>query len=225
LAEGDDTLTTGGGYISHISTWDGDDTVNMGLGGAATIRLGRGDDLIKLNDLTNAGGTVVWGGDGVDTADFSVPGVAVTISLNLNGAWQNAPGGIVDLSFFENLIGSALNDQLEGDLAGNSLTGGLGNDSLAGLGGADLLIGGRGNDSLTGGSDADTFQFNAGGGRDRIADFVAGLDLIEFTRATSMASITFAKLGTGVLLTVGMTEVVVENTTVAVMNDAANFLF
>ena len=40
-----------------------------------------------------------------------------------------------------------------------------------------------------------------------------------------MANISFTKFGTGVLVKVGTVEVVVENTTVAVMNDADNFLF
>ena len=105
------------------------------------------------------------------------------------------------------------------------IKGGLGNDTLLGLAGADILIGGRGNDSLTGGADADTFEFSAGGGRDRIDGFQAGLDVIDFTNAASMADITFARFGTGVLLTVGTAEVVVEITTVAVMNDVANFMF
>lgn len=226
LAEGNDILTTGGGYIAHISTWDGNDTVNMGLGGAATIRLGRGDDLIRMNDVSNAGGIVVWGGDGVDTADFSQLTLGVDLSLSAAmGAFQTVQGGVLALDFFENLTGTALADRLVGSVDANTLTGALGNDTLSGLGGSDRLIGGRGNDSLTGGADVDTFQFSPGGGRDRIADFVAGVDLIEFTAATSLASITFAKFGAGVLLTVGTAEVVVENTTVAVMNDAANFMF
>ncbi|MBC7736685.1 MAG: hypothetical protein H7245_05545, partial [Candidatus Saccharibacteria bacterium] len=113
------------------------------------------------------------------------------------------------------------NDQLEGSDVANTLSGGLGNDSLFAFGGTDLLIGGRGNDNLAGGAGVDTVQFSSGGGRDRIADFVAGQDLIELTSATSLANITCAKLGTAVQLTVGTAEVVDENTTVAVMTTRA----
>ena len=98
---------------------------------------------------------------------------------------------------------------LTGNSVANMVTGANGNDTLSGLAGADLLIGGRGNDSLTGGAGADTFEFSANGGRDRVADFAAGVDLIHFTNAASLASISFVKFGTGVLLTVGTAEVVV----------------
>ena len=142
------------------------------------------------------------------------------------GALQNVAGlATIGLSELENQTGTALADMLTGSDVGNVIRGGLGADRFVGLAGADLLIGGAGNVSLAGGADADTFQFSPGGGRDRIADFVAGVDVIEFTAAISMANISITKFGTGVLLKVGTVEVVVENTTVAVMNDADNFLF
>ena len=50
-------------------------------------------------------------------------------------------------------------------------------------------------------------------------------DKIQFTNAASLASIAFAQSGAHVLLTVGTTEVLVLNATVAEMNNAANFLF
>jgi Ca2+-binding RTX toxin-like protein len=46
----------------------------------------------------------------------------------------------------ENLIGSAFNDTLEGDIANNSLASGAGNDTIFGSGGNDAIDGGSGTD-------------------------------------------------------------------------------
>ena len=43
-----------------------------------------------------------------------------------------------------------------------------------------MLRGGLGNDVLTGGTGADKFQFEAGGGNDRITDFESGIDKLDF---------------------------------------------
>lgn len=235
LGEGNDRVTTGNGYVQLINAGDGNNIITLGTGGAGFIRTGDGDDLFRLNTLNPVYGVVLQGGggSGTNTADFSQIGVAITVSFNrydyqsigdLTGA-DDPSIGYFSFVQFQNMLGTGLGDRLEGNESGNRLSGGLGNDTLSGLAGSDVMIGGRGNDSLTGGADADTFEFSAGGGRDRVSGFVAGVDAIDFTNAVSMASITFASFGTGVLLTVGTTEVVVENTTVAVMNDAGNFIF
>jgi Ca2+-binding RTX toxin-like protein len=75
---------------------------------------------------------------------------------------------------FENLIGSAHNDDLTGNSAANWLFGGAGNDTLRGGGGADTLIGGDGND---------VFVFARGFGRDVITDFDQGSDLIRLSES------------------------------------------
>ena len=82
---------------------------------------------------------------------------------------------------------------ITGDDSSNSLVGGKGKDSLNGGAGADSLWGGKGNDTLLGGDGDDTFIFNAGGGKDIIADYTTG-DMIKildkkggdgsFTKAT-----------------------------------------
>ena len=50
------------------------------------------------------------------------------------------------ISAFENLIGSAFNDNLTGTGSANSIAGGAGNDNLDGGAGADTLLGGLGDD-------------------------------------------------------------------------------
>lgn len=80
----------------------------------------------------------------------------------------------------DRMLGGAGADRLAGQTGDDVLSGGVGNDVLLGGGGADHLVGGAGNDRLLGGAGADTFQFDAGDGRDVIADFQAGTDTIEF---------------------------------------------
>ncbi|TMH33423.1 MAG: type I secretion C-terminal target domain-containing protein [Betaproteobacteria bacterium] len=62
------------------------------------------------------------------------------------------------------LIGSAGNDNLNGDANANTITGNGGNDLLHGLGGNDTITSGSGTDALYGGAGNDTLS--AGGGND-----------------------------------------------------------
>ena len=236
LGDGDDIVTTGSGYVQLINAGDGNNIITLGASttnGTGFVRTGNGDDLVRLNVMNPNYGVVLQGGGGINTADFSQFGVSITVSLNrfdyqsigdLTGA--DIPAiGYFSFVQFQNLSGSAQADTLEGGTGNNTLKGALGNDLLSGLDGDDLLIGGRGNDRLTGGLGIDTFEFSPGGGRDRVTDFAPGADLIHFTNSLTIADITFARQGTGVLLTVGTAQVLVDNVTVAQMNDPANFLF
>jgi Ca2+-binding RTX toxin-like protein len=69
-----------------------------------------------------------------------------------------------------NLTGNTLANTLTGNSAVNTLSGGAGND---------ILRGGGGNDVLTGGTGSDKFVFEAGGGNDKVTDFVSGTDKID----------------------------------------------
>lgn len=108
----------------------------------------------------------------------------------------------------ENVMGSRYNDAINGDDGNNKLDGGDGNDVISGRLGDDLLIGGQGNDRLNGGSGQDILEGGAGqdvfefldhrhdisaiamaGGlkgllaaADRVRDFTAGEDLLQFSR-------------------------------------------
>jgi Ca2+-binding RTX toxin-like protein len=106
---------------------------------------------------------------------------------------------IVGVTAADQMFGGTGNDLLFGGGASSGfdlLDGGAGNDLLVGgaqvdqlVGGADsdVLIGGAGADQLTGGTGADSFVFvsnadsTAGLGRDTIADFTRGSDLIDLS--------------------------------------------
>lgn len=69
---------------------------------------------------------------------------------------------------------AVVDPRILGDAANNALMGTGGDDTILGRGGADTLSGGAGDDVLRGGADPDRFAFEAGSGRDRIADFGPG---------------------------------------------------
>ncbi|PBB85183.1 Ig-like domain-containing protein, partial [Mesorhizobium sp. WSM3876] len=88
-----------------------------------------------------------------------------------------------------NIIGSAFNDTITGDVSANvlyggagadtingnggndTLVGGAGNDIMNGGAGNDLLVGGAGQDTLTGGTGADTFKLDHLDIKDLISDY------------------------------------------------------
>ena len=224
---GNDHITTGdNSWTVQISTWDGDDTITMGANAHLEFaRMGVGNDTLMLNTPFAGTSIVANGGDGTDLIDFTQMTAGVTISMNLNGAYQALGAGKVSITEFENLTGTSLNDNLEGNDAANILMGLGGNDHLSSLAGADTLWGGKGNDVLTGGADADVFEFVAAGGRDHVTDFTLHEDHLQFAGTHKLADITFAAQAGGVLLTVGTTSVVMDGMTLAQMHDAANFLF
>ncbi len=111
----------------------------------------------------------LWGGSGIDTADYSAMFAGIFVDLR-------APAGHVDfgagwklndlMNSVENAIGGSGNDILVGtDADGNTLWGGGGMDLLFGFGGDDVLSGGAGGtgsyNQLWGdtGSDTATYQF------------------------------------------------------------------
>ena len=77
-------------------------------------------------------------------------------------------------------VGSAGRDTFTSYKRADTLHGEAGGDTLNGGKGNDTIYGDEGNDKLTGGVGADTFVFEAGDGKDRIADFKAA-DKIDFS--------------------------------------------
>jgi Ca2+-binding RTX toxin-like protein len=75
---------------------------------------------------------------------------------------------------------------LSGGETRDRLTGGSGNDNLSGNGGADVLDGGAGADTLTGGAGKDRFVAGeapaTADGTDKVLDYTAGEDSIDFDR-------------------------------------------
>ncbi|OYW21778.1 MAG: hypothetical protein B7Z52_00410, partial [Burkholderiales bacterium 12-64-5] len=93
-----------------------------------------------------AGGDVLVGSEGIDTASYASSDAAVTVDL---GAGL-ASGGHAEgdsLGTIENVLGSAHDDSLTGDINANLLMGAAGNDTLVGFAGADTLDGGEGYDT------------------------------------------------------------------------------
>jgi Ca2+-binding RTX toxin-like protein len=135
-------LSAGQTYQLHISL-EGAAAVTTTVSANNTSSLvadgGEGNDLLQ-GTLAN---DTLTGGTGSDTASFvhafsggSTTGV--TVDLNTQGVAQNTvAAGSDTLSGIENLIGSALNDTLTGNVGDNVIEGGLGADTLVGGAGSD----------------------------------------------------------------------------------------
>lgn len=78
----------------------------------------------------------------------------------------------------DGLNGSGGKDRLTGGGGDDTLLGGSGSDVLKGASGSDILKGGRGSDKLVGGGGVDGFLFDEVSGRDVVADFRSGVDLL-----------------------------------------------
>lgn len=133
---------------------------------------GSGADTLTGDDFDNiieggAGNDTLDGGEGSetlgDTVSYKSATAGVTVNLSIVGAEQNTGGAGKDkISNFENILGSAKDDKLTGDIDANKIEGGAGNDTLGGGADDDELFGGDGNDTLIGGAGADKLDGGAG---------------------------------------------------------------
>ncbi|MCY2955275.1 MAG: S8 family serine peptidase [Planctomycetota bacterium] len=107
--------------------------------------------------LDGAGGAdALWGGPGIDTADYSSRNAALSISLD-NTANDGAAAEYDNVrSDIERIIAGSVNDTLTGGTAACTLTGGDGNDFLTGSSANDEIWAGLGNDTVYGGIGDDT---------------------------------------------------------------------
>ncbi|MGJ0359846.1 hypothetical protein NG785_09320 [Aliarcobacter cryaerophilus] len=163
---GDDTIYAGGG----------NDTIHTALG-SDTIYGGHGDDTI----YGGIGSNKIYGGNyitatqshadsGNDTVSYEfISGSGVIVRLNSNLAIVSATGNADVLFGMENVIGTAMADEIVGSDVANTLIGGAGNDIINGLGGNnrleggadnDTLISGSGNNSIDGGDGSDTVDYS-----------------------------------------------------------------
>lgn len=185
---GDDIEGGAGGNI--INGFGGDDNIS-GRGGRDSIIGGDGEDVIRGNAgadtlIGNAdddfirgqrGEDLLFGGRGEDTLNGGAK--ADTI--------YGGPGADI-------IIGGHGNDDLYG---------GGGNDRLVGGDRSDRLEGGKGADFLIGGLGKDRFVFDDNFGRDRIADFGQGPDVLNFAQhsaVNSMADLTISARGGDTLI-------------------------
>lgn len=195
----------GDGTANSLVGNDADNDSIWGAGGNDTLRggpaagTGGGNDLLDGGDNTDliyggdgndtliggpgAFSDTLYGGNGIDTADYSrwltdlVPSPSITTNstgVTVNLATGTATGLGNDRLFeIENVIGGSGADSITGDGIANRLEGGGASDSLYGAAGADTLYGDAGIDRIYGGGDDDL----AYGGAD--GDLIYGNDGLD----------------------------------------------
>jgi Ca2+-binding RTX toxin-like protein len=111
---------------------------NLQLMGGADLN-GTGNDLANLV-YANSGDNVLTGGDGIDTVSYLL-GAFSGVTASLSGVIVDTEGSGSDtLIDFENLTGSAYDDDLTGNADANTLDGGAGSDYLRGGAGDDTYL-------------------------------------------------------------------------------------
>ena len=149
-------------------TLDGTSSPDMMLGGD-------GDDVLSGADgndwmLGGAGADSLWGGLGADMLDggagfdfarydYAASAVVAVLFLPSVNAGEAAGDSYVSI---EGLVGSAFDDNLQGDTNANTILGLAGIDLLFGREGNDTLDAGDGNDHLWGGLGTDYIDGGAG---------------------------------------------------------------
>ena len=178
--EGDDTLDGGGGADNVFAAGGqdsalggtGDDTIS-GSADEDLVRGGAGDDRF-FSEAESDDSDQVFGGSGIDLADYSGANAAVRVSLD-NRANDGVAGEDDNIHRdVEDVFGSEGSDVITGSKFANQLEGGDGRDRLRGLGGLDGLDGGRGADLLIGGKGTDALV--SGAGPDRLLARGGGAD-------------------------------------------------
>ncbi|WP_333701256.1 calcium-binding protein [Sphingobium yanoikuyae] len=150
---GRDMLFGGGGH-DELSGSEGDDQI-FGDDGDDKLDGGGGNDVVE----GGGGSDVMNGGLGRDTLSYehALAGVRVTLETKL---YQDTGGaGFDQVSGFENIRGSAFNDDLTGD---------NGNNILSGLAGADRMVGQGGDDQYWVDTIGDVVIEATGGGYDAV---------------------------------------------------------
>ncbi len=150
LTSAQDTGGAGIDTVTGIENITGTAAVDILTGNSANnnIHGGNGYDTIEGGD----GDDTLTGGGGNDKLLYSSASAGVIVNLSLTTAQNTIGAGIDTLSTFENLVGSAFNDDLTGSSAINIIEGGDGDD---------VIEGGDGNDNLKGDSGYDTVRYSS----------------------------------------------------------------
>ena len=185
----------GNTLANTITGGPGNDAIT-GAGGNDSLYGGEGDDTFVFNAVTSAEADYVaeYFNQGTDTITFASMPINVNMSLTTVAVQTVHVDRTVQLNSaitFENLIGGAGNDSLQGNDLNNALTGGPGNDQLLGGGGSDVLSGGLGSDSCTI-VNAPSFETDS---------------IIELDNQGTSDSVRFLTVGTNVTLNLGLVVV------------------
>ncbi|MFO0587973.1 MAG: calcium-binding protein [Polyangiaceae bacterium] len=160
----------GSDQVNIISGGDAADTIDgypnatCPAGGGDVLNGNAGADIFKMDDFPNCG-AILNGGDGSDTADFSLRTADLTITIDATANDGDATGN----------SGAGEKANVKGDV--EVVLGGDGDDAITGSANADELHGGNGNDELNGGAGDDTLyggpdndELNGGAGNDTIIE-------------------------------------------------------
>lgn len=155
--DGDDDLLGRAGH-DEIQGNNGADVIS-GNNGSDTLSGGAGEDVIvggNGNDMIIGGkhADIMKGSSGIDTLSYETSSTGVTVNMKTG----DASGGDAQGDYFrdfENLRGSAKNDDLTGDGAANRIEGMNGKDNIDGGAGNDTIKAGNGNDTAFGGAGDD----------------------------------------------------------------------
>ncbi|MFC0269654.1 calcium-binding protein [Kushneria aurantia] len=183
-------LLIGSADANELKSGAGDDFV-YGLEGDDRLIGGSGDDRLS----GGAGADMLDGGDGSDFASYVHAEAGVTISLaDVAGNTGDAAGDI--FISIENVIGSAHDDVITGDIGANRLEGRDGDDVLTGGGGDDVLVGGAGNDRAVYANGFSSYTIAASGAGLTVTgegtDTLEGIETLSFGNGTyDVASGTF----------------------------------
>lgn len=184
---GNDSLDGSNGN-NRLAGGFGDDTLVAGVGDDF-LAGGSGNDVIRVG----YGNDTLVGGLGIDRLSFDAITDPIGVDANLTTKkFIFADAGLLVVIGFEDMLGSAFNDTLTGDLGPNRLMGGNGADVLYGGGGNDTLTGGAMGDMLIGGLGADSFVYiatseSAGAGLDTLQGFQPGFDVIDLSLIDAVA--------------------------------------
>ncbi|MEM9047547.1 MAG: calcium-binding protein [Pseudomonadota bacterium] len=162
---------TGDSQANRLDGASGNDRL-IGAGGNDTLAGGEGFDTL-------------FGGAGRDLASFSgdaEAGGTLGVLVRLEQAFAIDGFGSLDrLNALESVRGTAFDDRIFGSSLANDLFGGGGRDDLRGAAGNDTFEGGAGTDRLFGGAGTDRFLFRDGFEIDRVEDFNAAAERLDFS--------------------------------------------
>jgi len=174
LYDGRGGTLTGTLYVGEVQDTvylgdDGETVVSSGSGANATITGGAGNDTFVIG----AGQYLIDGGAGTNTLSFANTWNGVNFSLGLQGTAQIY--GTTTVSHVQNVVGTVLNDILEG--------------------------GGGASSALTGGGGPDTFVYRPGDGNVTVTDFSDAqgdkIDLSQFFGFATFAQVQAAAVQSG----------------------------